>query len=311
MVEAEFLGNIERIGSHISYWAGDSKMQISRVAVVGLGTMGKGVCQLLATNGFRVSVVDLSEDVVDVGISAIASNLERLTEKGKITYAKSRETMSNISKKRIEDLVNEDLVIECVNENLFIKRQLFTNLDTIASRNAIFATNTSSFTIREVFGDLLGHRIAVGMHFFNPVWALPLVEFVVPLNLSSAHKDAIKEFLARNNRQVVEVADSPGFVVNRVLFRMIAESCALLEGGIASKDGIDLALKRGANLPMGPFELADFVGLDTSSEILRSLADRLSDDTYRRAAGFLDSMVEKGHLGRKSGRGFYEYKQKR
>ena len=286
-------------------------MQISRVAVIGIGTMGKGICQLLATNGFRVSVVDVSEDVVDVGISAVASNLERLTEKGKITHSKSKEIMSNISRKRIDDLVNEDLVIECVTENLSIKRQLFVNLDSIASRNVIFATNTSSFTIREIFGDLLSHRTAVGIHFFNPVWALPLVEFVVPRNLSSVHKDAIKAFLARNDRQVVEVADSPGFVVNRVLFRMIAESCALVESGVASIDGIDTAMKAGADFPMGPFELVDLIGLDTSSEILKSLADRLSDDTCRRAAGFLDSMVEKGQRGRKSGRGFYEYSQKR
>lgn len=286
-------------------------MQISRVAVIGMGTMGRGICQLLASNGFGVSVVDVSEDVVDVGISEVASNLERLTEKGRITHSKSTEIMSNISRKRIDDLVNEDLMIECVNENLLVKRQLFMNLDSIAGRNVIFATNTSSFTIREIFGELLGHRIAVGMHFFNPVWALPLVELVIPRNLPSVHKDAIGAFLDRNNRQVVEVVDSPGFVVNRVLFRMIAESCALVESNVASIGGIDTAMKAGANFPMGPFELADLIGLDTSSEILRSLADRLSDDTCGRAASFLDSMVEKGHLGRKSGRGFYEYSQKR
>lgn len=286
-------------------------MQISSVAVIGIGTMGKGICQLLATNGFTVSVVDVSEEVAKIGVSAVAENLERLAEKGKISLSKSREIMSNISTKKIDDLVNEDMVIECVNETLSVKQQLFMSLDSIASRNAVLATNTSSFTIREVFGDLLGHRIAVGMHFFNPVWALPLVELVVPRNLSSAHKEAIKAFLAGNGRQVVEVSDSPGFVVNRVLFRMIAESCALVESSVASINGIDTAMKAGANFPMGPFELADLVGLDTSSEILKSLADRLSDDTYRRASCYLDSMVKKGYLGRKSGRGFYEYRQKR
>jgi len=286
-------------------------MEISRVAVVGFGTMGRSICQLLATNGCSVSVADLSDKIVENGISAIAGNLQRLVEKEKMTPSESAEIMSRITRKSLVNLVDEDLIIECVVENLSEKRQLFKNLDSIAGKTAIFASNTSSYTISEITGGLSEGRVTVGMHFFNPVWALPLVELVVPRNLSSAHKDAIKAFLARNDRQVVEVADSPGFVVNRVLFRMIAESCALVESGVASIGGIDTAMKAGANFPMGPFELVDLIGLDTSSEILKSLADRLSDDTCRRAAGFLDSIVEKGHLGRKSGRGFYEYSQKR
>lgn len=282
-------------------------MQISRVAVIGMGTMGKGICQLLASNGFGVSVLDVSEDVVDVGISDVASNLERLTEKGKITNSKSAEIMSNISRKRIDDLVNEDLIIECVNENLSVKHQLFMNLDSIAGRNVILATNTSSFTIREIFGDLLGHRMAVGMHFFNPVMVLPLVELVLPRNCPKQLSDALKDFLFKNGRKIVEVRDSPGFVVNRILFKMIAESLLLSEEGVTSREEIDMAMKSGANFPMGPFELVDFIGVDVSKGILENLARQTGSQDMANASNTLDSFISKGWLGRKSGRGFYEY----
>ena len=285
-------------------------MEISRVGIVGAGTMGRSISQLLATNGFSVTLVDLSYSIAENGKNAIALNLRRLEEKGKISHAKSVEVMSRITGMSLADLQGEDLILECIVENIRAKRQLLKNLDSIADKKTIFASNTSSYRISEIAQGLSQGRAVFGMHFFNPVWTLPLVELVVPRNISLVQKDAVQEFLARNGRQVVEVVDSPGFVVNRVLFGMVAESCILMDNGVASVGDIDKAMKTGANLPMGPFELVDLIGLDTSSEILRSLGDRLSNDAYIRAAGIMSSMIEKGYLGRKSGRGFYEYNQK-
>jgi len=282
-------------------------MIISSVAVIGAGTMGRGICQLLASNGFKVSLVDLSEELARAGVTAIERNLQRLVDKGKLTNSVSQRVMSNISICEIGDVVGEDLAIECVTELLPVKHEVFKNLDSVANKSMIFATNTSSFTVREVFGPILSHRAVVGLHFFNPVHALPLVELVLPESISHDCANAIRGFLLQNGRTVVEVADSPGFVVNRVLFRMIAESCILSESGVATVEKIDTAMKAGANLPLGPFELADLIGLDTTSEILKNLGDRLSDDAFRRARQFMHSFVERGLLGRKSGKGFYEY----
>lgn len=281
--------------------------EISSVAVIGIGTMGRGICQLLATNGYRVSAVDVSDEVTKSGVESIAGTLSRLAEKGKLTHSEAREIMSNISAKQIRQLGDEDLAIECVSEVLPLKQQIFADLDARAKEDMIMATNTSSFTIREVFERLSPRRTAVGLHFFNPVHALPLVELVLPEHMPQERLDMLREFLAKNRRTVIEVRDSPGFIVNRVLFRMIAESCILSESQVATVNQIDSAMKAGAGLPLGPFELADLIGLDTCREILRNLGDRLDDDAFRRAGQYMSSLVEKGFLGRKSKRGFYDY----
>ena len=284
-------------------------MEISRVAIVGMGTMGQGICQLLASSNCSVSVVDVSDVVVEKGINEVSRSLEKAVERGKITGNERERVLSNISNKRIEELRNEDLIIECVTENPAIKRKILKNLDSLAGPRTLFASNTSSLTISEISEGLSESRIVVGMHFFNPVWALPLVELIMPSDIPEDLKEAIRVFLVRNGRQVVEVKDSPGFVVNRLLFGMIAESLILLDGGIANRDAVDTAMKAGAKFPMGPFELIDLIGLDVTAEILDRLADRLGSDVFQRASHYLTPMIERGLLGRKVGRGFYEYER--
>lgn len=282
-------------------------MHITKVGIIGIGTMGRQLCQLFAMNGFRVAVVDASAQIAGEGVNVVVKSLERLVEKGKIAPGKMSEAASNIRITNLDGLKDEDLIVECISEVLELKQRIFMDLDPVAREDAIFATNTSSFSVREVFDPILDRRLALGLHFFNPVWALPLVEFVTPRSLPDEIRESIREFLARNGRQVVEIADSPGFVVNRILFGMIAEACTLASEGTASPRGIDVAMKTGANLPMGPFELVDLIGVDTSREILTSLGERLDDDSYRRAAEYVRPLIEKGNLGRKAGRGFYEY----
>ena len=283
-------------------------MSFSTTAVVGAGTMGNGIAHVLALNGLDVTLIDVSEDALRNGTDTIAENLARQVKKERITAAEREATLNRVSTHTdlAEGVADVDLVIEAVTETTEVKGPIFETLDEAAPDHAILASNTSSISITWLAAQTSRPEQVIGMHFFNPVPIMKLVEVVRGLETSNGTHDAVQALAEDLGKTPVEVNDAPGFVSNRVLMPMINEAVFCLMEGVASEEDIDTVMKLGMNHPMGPLTLADFIGLDVCLGIMEVLHRELGDDKYR-PCPLLRKKVTAGHLGRKSGQGFYAY----
>jgi 3-hydroxybutyryl-CoA dehydrogenase len=282
-------------------------MPIQRVGVVGCGLMGSGIAQVSAQSGFMTVVREVSADLVEKGIKSIEKNLARLVEKGTITEAAKSEIRGRLKGTTLlEDLKDCDVIVEAIIEQLPAKRELFSLLDAICPASTIFASNTSSLTITEVAASTKRPQRFVGLHFFNPVPVMKLVEVVKTIATDPAVYEEMVEFGAKLGKTPVRANDSGGFIVNRLLVPYLLDAIRALEEGVGSVVDIDNSMKLGCGYPMGPFTLLDFVGLDTTLYISQIMFDEFKEKRFA-APPLLKRMVLAGWLGKKSGRGFYDY----
>ncbi len=283
-------------------------MQISTIGVIGAGTMGNGIAQVSAAAGFQVAMVDVSQGAVDRGIATIGTSLDRLVKKDKLSTQDSAAIRQRIrGTTEYADLAQAELVIEAATENLEIKRKILQRAEEIIGPQAVLATNTSSISITALAAATSHPERFIGMHFFNPVPLMGLVELIRGLLTSDATQATAAEFIRRIGKTAINVKNSPGFAVNRVLCPMINEAIFAVQEGIASAAEIDEGMKLGCSHPIGPLALADLVGLDTLLSVLEVFQRDFGDPKYR-PAPLLREMVSAGLLGRKSGKGFFDYK---
>ncbi|HEY1654975.1 MAG TPA: 3-hydroxybutyryl-CoA dehydrogenase [Candidatus Tumulicola sp.] len=277
-----------------------------KIAVVGAGQMGSGIAQVAAASGHTVALHDRTPELIARGVAAIAKNLDRSVEKGRISARARTETLERIVPTPAIEALDVDLVVEAASENLQTKLALFRTLDEQAATRAVLASNTSSISITTLAAVTNRPERVIGMHFMNPVPVMQLVEIVRGLATSQATFDFTRDLSLQLGKTPVEVRDFPGFVSNRVLMPMINEAIYAVYEGVGSPEAIDTVMKLGMNHPMGPLTLADFIGLDTCLAIMDVLHDGFADSKYR-PCPLLRQYVAAGWLGRKSGRGFYEY----
>ena len=283
---------------------------MKNITVIGAGTMGNGIAHVFAQSGFNVNLVDVSQDSLDRGLKTIAGNLERMIAKAKITEEDKTATLNNITTytDTAEAVKNADLVVEAATENLDLKLKIFKQIDEAAPANAILASNTSSISITKIASVTNRPKQVIGMHFMNPVPVMTLVEIIRGYDTTDEVTNTIMEMSTKLGKTPVEVNDYPGFIANRILMPMINEAIYSLYEGVAGVKQIDEVMKLGMAHPMGPLQLADFIGLDVCLSILEVLYDGFKNPKYA-PCPLLVNMVTAGKKGVKSGEGFYDYSE--
>lgn len=282
-------------------------MAIEQVGVIGAGTMGNGIAHVFAASGHQVILCDIEQSIVDRALGTISKNLDRAVSKNKITEAQKNETLQRI--KPVTDragLANCDFVVEAASEKFALKSELFRELDRICKPGVILSSNTSSISITKLGAVTNRPDKVIGMHFFNPVPVMALVEIVRGMATSDSTFQTVRELAVKLSKTPVEVNDAPGFVSNRVLMPLLNEAMFAVMEGVATPEAVDEVFKLGMAHPMGPLTLADFIGLDVCLDIMRVLHNGLGDPKYR-PCPLLIKMVDAGRLGKKSGHGFYKY----
>lgn len=282
-------------------------MAIQIVGIIGAGTMGNGIAQACAVSGVNAIMLDINEAAVERGIKTIAGSLDRLIKKEKLTEAGKAQALSMIrGTTSMADLKDADFIIEAATENAELKKKILKDIDAVAGPEVIIATNTSSITITGLAASISRPDKFIGMHFFNPVPMMALVEVIRGLATSDATYAATEELSKRLGKTPIAVKNSPGFVVNRILCPMINEAIFVYAEGLATAEDIDNGMRLGTNQPIGPLALADMIGLDTMLSVMQVFYEGFNDPKYR-PAPLLKEMVAAGYLGRKTGRGFYVY----
>ncbi len=282
-------------------------MEIKHVGVVGCGLMGSGIAEVCARHGYRTTVREVNDELVERGKARIRASMDRALKRGKLSQEEYDRAWSLLTfTTSLEEMSECDLVIEAVVENMELKKEVFRELDRITPPHAILASNTSSLSITEMASVTNRRPQVLGMHFFNPVPVMPLIELVRGLETSDDTLEVARAFGRTLGKEIIVAKDTPGFIVNLLLIPYLLDAIRWLEHGLATKEDIDTGIKLGLNHPMGPFTLLDFVGLDTTLFIADAMYEEFRDPRYA-APPLLRRMVAAGYLGRKSGRGFYEY----
>ncbi|MDZ4723978.1 MAG: 3-hydroxybutyryl-CoA dehydrogenase [candidate division Zixibacteria bacterium] len=282
-------------------------MEIKNVSIIGSGTMGNGISQVFASNGYNVTLIDIKQDFLDKAVSNISGSLDRLIKKAAITDADKNTTLGRIKTSTdIKSAAGSQIVIEAVTEDLKVKSSIFAQLDAVCPHSTILASNTSSLPITQLASSTKRPDRFIGMHFMNPVPIMKLVEVIRGLATSDETYKVTQDLALKLGKTPVEVNDYPGFIANRILLPMINEAIFAHMEGVGTVQAIDDVMKLGMGHPMGPLTLADFIGLDVCLAILEVMHAGLGDPKYR-PAPLLRKMVQAGYLGRKSGRGFYSY----
>lgn len=282
-------------------------MELTRIGVIGCGLMGSGIAEVCARAGYDVTVLEINDELLQKGLDRIRKSLIRAVARGKATQDQADEALARIhGTLNLADFADCDLVVEAAIENMAVKKEILSELDDILPPEAILASNTSSLCITEMASATRRGDKVLGIHFFNPVPVMPLIEFVRTILTSNETMETAKQFGASLGKTMVTAKDTPGFIVNRLLMPYILDAVRVYEDGLASREDIDTAIKLGLNHPMGPLTLLDFVGLDTCLFIADAMYEEYKDPRYA-APPLLRRMVLAGHLGRKSGKGFYDY----
>lgn len=285
---------------------------MKNITIIGAGTMGNGIAHTFAQSGFKVSLVDISQEAIDRGLATISKNLDRMIAKERITETQKQDTLDNITSftSVLDGVTNADLIVEAATENLDLKLKIFKQMDEAAPAGCILATNTSSISITQIAAATGRPDKVIGMHFMNPVPIMKLVEIIRGYSTSDEVTSVIMKLSEQLGKTPTEVNDYPGFVANRILMPMINEAIETLYNGVAGVEEIDTVMKLGMAHPMGPLQLADFIGLDVCLSILHVMHDGFKNPKYA-PCPLLVNMVMAGKKGVKSGEGFYDYSESR